>query len=172
MRRIDARELLDRGKQVRQTAGRVGYGLAVGGNKPADVGTRRLDRHLLAEHHPQRQLRLVDRARDALTGRLGDQRPQVLVGAQRLDYRLRIGVEIEQPSTTGNRGRHVAEIIHPQQTAHMIRSGCQAHDSAAGPKPQRTPVCAVTYLFATGYRGGRQVTEHTLVRERRSQRQA
>ena len=100
MGRIDVGELLDRGKDVRQTAGRVGYGLAVGGNKPADVGTRRLDRHLLAEHHPQRQLRLVDRAWDALTGRLGDQRLQVVVGAQRLDYRLRIGVEIEQPSTT------------------------------------------------------------------------
>ena len=169
---IDVGELLDRGKQVRQTAGRVGDGLAVGGNKPADVGTRRLDRHLLAEHHPQRQLRLVDRAWDALTGRLGDQRLQVLVGAQRLDYRLRIGVEIKQPSTTGNRGGHVAEIIHHQQTAHMIGSRCQADDSVAGPKPQRTSICAVTYLFATGYRGGRQMTEHTLVREWRSQRQA
>ena len=172
MGRINVGELLDRGKDVRQTARRVSHGLAVGGNKPGDVGTRRLDRHLLAEHHPQRQLRLVDRARDALTGRFGDQRPQVVVGAQRLDYRLWIGVEIEQPSTTRNRGGHIAEIVHQQKTAHMIGSRCQAHDSVAGRKPQRTPIGAVTYFFATGYGGGCQVTEHTLVREWRSQRQA
>ena len=140
--------------------------MAVGGNKPGEVGTRCLDRHLLAEHHPQRQLCLVNRAWDALTGGFGDQHLQVVVGAQRLDYRLRIGVEIEQPSTTGNRGRHVAEIIHPQQTPHMIRSRCQAHDSAAEPEPQRASIRAVTNLFATGYRGGRQMTEYTVAATR------
>ena len=36
MRRIDVGELLDRGKEVRQTAGRVGHRLPVGGNKPGE----------------------------------------------------------------------------------------------------------------------------------------
>jgi hypothetical protein len=40
MGRIDVGELLDRGKDVCQTAGRVGHGPALGGSKPADVGTR------------------------------------------------------------------------------------------------------------------------------------
>ena len=62
MGRIDVGELLDGGKGPRETAGGVGDGLPVGGDKPADVGTRRLDRYLLTKHHSQGQLRLVDRA--------------------------------------------------------------------------------------------------------------
>ena len=61
--RIDLGEILDRRKHMAESTVGVGNGPAVGRDDAAGVGTGGLERHLLAEHHPQRQFLLVDSAR-------------------------------------------------------------------------------------------------------------
>ena len=87
------------------------------------VGAGGLDRHLLAEHHAQRQFGLVDGPRDALSRRLRDQRTQIRVGAERVDDGLRVRVEVQQAPAPGDRGGQVAEVVQHQL--------CSAHDRVA-----------------------------------------
>ena len=94
--------------------------VAIGRNDAAGVGTGGLERHLLAEHHPQGQFVLVDSPRYPLPRRLGDQHAQVWVGAERVDDRLGVGIEVEQASASRDRRGEIAEVVQHELALHMI----------------------------------------------------
>ena len=135
------------------------------------VGARRLERHLLAEHHPQGQLLLVDGSRDPLPGRLGHQCAQIRVRAERVDDRLGVRVEVEQSPAPGDRRGQIAEVVQHQRALHVIGIRCETDDSAAVGQPQRPPVGTVADLFDAWHRAGREMAEQPLVGERRPHRQ-
>ena len=154
-----------------QTTVDVGHRLAVGRDDAPSMGACRLQRHLLAEHHPHRELLLVDRPRNPLPGRLGDQRRQVRVGAQRVDDRLGVGVEVQQPPAPGDRRGQIAEVVQHELALHVIGLRCETDDSVAVGQPQRSSVRAVAHFLDAGHRAGGQMAEQALVRERRAHRQ-
>ena len=86
-------------------------GPTVGRDDAVGVGAGRLERHLLAEHHPQRQFLLVDSARYPLPWRLGDQRAQIRVGPERVDDGLGVRIEVEQAPASGDRRGEIAEVV-------------------------------------------------------------
>ena len=146
MCRVDLGEILDR----REHMGETTIGVGTGDRRPrhaAGVGAGRLERHLLAEHHPQRQFVLVDGSRNPLPRRLGDQRARVRVGAERVDDGLGIRVEVEQPSAAGDRGGEIAEVVQHESALHMVGLRCEADDSVAVGQSQRPSVPAVAHFL-------------------------
>ncbi|COX15155.1 Uncharacterised protein [Mycobacterium tuberculosis] len=132
---IDLSELLDRREGVGQSAVAIVDRPSVGGDQSARVSACGLRRYLLGEDRPHGEFCLVDCAGNALPGCLAHHCAQIRIGAQRLDDRFGIGVEVQQPSATCS-GRHqVAEIIEHKQAAHMIGCRRQADDAVAPWEP-------------------------------------
>ncbi len=153
-----------------QPAAGVGHRLAVRGDDAGGVGAGGLDRHLLAQHDAQRELGLIDGARDALAGRLRDQGAQIRIGAKRVDDGLGVGVEVQQAPAAGDRGGQVSEVVQHQRAPNMVGFRCETDDSVACGQPQRSPVCAVAHFLHTGYRARGEVAEQPLVCERGADR--
>ena len=134
------------------------------------MGTGGLERHLLAEHHPQRQFLLVDSARYPLPWCLGDQRAQIRVGPEHVDDGLGVRVEVEQAPASGNRRGEIAEVVQHDLALHMIRLWCKTDDSVPIGQSQCPSEPAVTHFLDAGHGAGRQVAEQPLVGERRAHR--
>ena len=60
-------------------------------------------RHLLAQHHTERELGLVNGAWNALSGGFGHQRAEARIRTQGVDHRLGVGVKVQKPPAAGNR---------------------------------------------------------------------
>ena len=145
--------------------------LPVSHDQPAGVGARGLRRHLLAQHRADGQFGLVDGARNALSGRLGDHRGQVGIAAECLDHRFGVGIEVQQPPAASDRGGEVPEVLEAEDTADVIVRRRQGDHAAARGKPQAASVRAVADLLATRYGTGGEMAEDTLIGERRPDRQ-
>ena len=104
-------------------------------------------------------------------GALATTGAKLRVVGQRVDHRLGVGIEVQQPPAAGDRGRQVAEVVEHEQASDVIDGGCQGDDAAAGGKPQAASVRTVADLLATGHGAGGQMTEDALVGERRAYRQ-
>lgn len=170
VRRVDLSEILDRGEHMREAAICVGDGLTVGGHETGGVGACGLDGHLLTEHDPQCQLLLVDGPRNSLPRRLGDQRTEVRIGAERVDDRLRIRVQVEQTPASCYRRGEIPKVVQPDLALHMVGLWCETDDSVAIRQSQRPPVAARTHLLDARNRARRQVAEQALVCERHAHR--
>ena len=107
----------------------------VRGDEPPGQCPRGLRRHLLTEHHPDRQFRFVDGARNALAGRLADEFAQRVVRSESLVNGLGVGVQVEQPATACDGDGQVPEVVERQHTPHLIGSRRQADDPGAVRQP-------------------------------------
>lgn len=159
---IDLGELLDRRERVGQRALGVVDRPPMGSDESARVGSHGLGRHLLAQHRPHRQFRLVDGAGNTLSGGFGHHRAQVWVRLEYRNHRFRVCVEVQEPTATGNRGREVAEVVEHEQAADMIGSRRQGDQAIAGREPQCASVPTIAHLLATRHCAGGQMTETPL----------
>ena len=163
---IDVSELFDRRERMGQRALGIVDRPPVGGDQPTRMGSCGLGRHLLAQHRAHGEFGLVDRAGNPLPRCLGDHRRKFRVIGQRVDDRLRVGIEVQQPPATGDRGCQVTEVVEHERAADVIDGGRQRDYGAAEGKTQAASVRTVADLLATGHGAGGQMTEDALVGER------
>ena len=173
MSRIDLGELLDGGKHMGEPTVGVVDRRSVGLGEASSVRSRGLDRHLLSDHHPQREFGLVDRPRDALSRCLRDQ------GAQLRDRRSTRRPTASGSASRSSSRRHRAIAVDRSRKSSSTNS--QRTWSTCGvrlttPLPdgsrKRASVRAVADLLDTGHGAGGQMTEQALVGERRAHRQS
>ena len=88
--------------------------LAVGVDQAAGQGGGAGQGDLLAEHGPHGQLVAVDGARHPPPRHGRHQRAEQGVGAECLDHRQRIGVEVEQGPAALHGGGQVAQVVQPE----------------------------------------------------------
>jgi hypothetical protein len=170
VRRVEIGQVIDAGEHVGQAAARVFYRPAVPGDDTGGVRTGGLHRDLLTEHHPDGQLRLVYRAGDALSRRLRHEGTEPLVGAQRIDHRFGIGIEVEQSTAAGDRRGQVAQVVEYELAPDVVGMRCERYDPAARRQPQGAAVGAVAHLLDPRDRARRQMPEQSLEGERGAHR--
>ncbi len=65
----------------------------------------------MAQNDAYGEFSLVNGARNPLSGRFRDDRPQARIGLQHFDYRLRVSVQIQQTPTPGDGGSEVVKVV-------------------------------------------------------------
>ena len=104
MRRVHAGQLNYGRERMGEPAGRIGDDTPVCRDEPAGVRPGGLGRHLLSQHHPDREFGFVNGSGNALPWRFGDERPKCRIGFKLVGNRFGIRVEIEQPPAAGDCG--------------------------------------------------------------------
>src|SRR5690606_8637673 len=127
--RIDSGKPLNRGKDMGEPAGRIAYRLTVRKQQPLGMGSGRLDRYLLAEHHPHREFGFIDGAWNALPRSLAPQRRELRISGKGLDDGFRIRVEVQQPAAAGDGSGEIPKIVEHQPASDVICGWAQTDDA-------------------------------------------
>ena len=135
------------------------------------MGAGRLGRDLLSDHHSHGEFLLVDGSRDPLPWRLGHHRGECGVGAQHVDRRLGVRIQIEEAPASCDRGGEIAEVVQHQVAQDVVGMRCEAGDSVTRRQPHRAAIRSVANLLDARHRRRREVTEQPLEGERRPHRQ-
>ncbi len=99
-------------------------------------------------------------------GSLGDEGTERRVIGQRRCHGFGVCVEVEKPSTAGDRGGEVTDVVEGQFADDVVGRWSQGHDSEAGGEAQSSAIRAVVVLLAARDRGGDQMTEEVVGTER------
>jgi hypothetical protein len=142
--------------------------LAVVRREPAGDGGRAGHGHLLADDGAHRQLAAVHVSGHPSAGRTAGEPAEQLVAAERVHYRVRIRVEVEQSPAALHGRAEVASVVEPQRCVHVaLGRGQLCHARAVG-QSQAASIGAVHALLDPRDRAGAQVAEQPGAVERRA----